>query len=948
MKKALSIFGSLALLVTTAATAETRQEAFVTWHDNPAADFSAFPAPGYQRAVRMAFPMKNRALALDLGASVRPTRVVLPLIKLTAGDPVNDSGAGAMQVWAGDDPAALSRVEEAVIQIEKGETEGAATETVTVTGLPKARYWQFYVPREQPGYVFGFASAFRDVKVFSDHAAEVAKLPLLSSLDPDWAKGALPVQGFGYRDHVNDADVATEPFAAEGGTAQLGWPWKHRSVGFSLSEPATLGKIVITLVKMQESRPEMETGLENARVFSSEDNQHFTETKPQVSTLLYRDDGGKIYAQITLSGPFSGRYFRIFVPWEKNYYVYGTPRLDRAIKVFPAARLSVKKFHAPLSAGAGIPVFFVFPLDPAGVEGVATIRVDGVDEPLWSAPFSQLKRENQLELNPRDLPSGVITLRLELSEAGVAHPSVARRSLRFNPADVAVRPRDAAGFTALSSAVGPQLLAADAAGARLEYPVPAAGSYALYLELKGAGRFRVEAPGIDRTAALSRWHPADPVEGVYGEEFIGAGEFEVGQKVTLEALDRGAAAGTLRFSPIDNGTLAIYRAPPEVHPAVILHGDGYSDFYFGEVTPESLRERIEVCDRFDAFGYDWCVGTTAVNYPSQVATPFGGQREVKFWRDGDRVAAERLEKLLADGGDPLKILSEYARERKVRLSFTQRAGAYYRNATNSSMNAQFFIDHPEFYMCGADGKVLNYEKPSYAFPEVREFYLEMIREIAARHPDAVTIEFLRHPPFFGCDRPLIDEYIRRHGAFSPANFRDDKWQEIQCDIMLEHLKNVRAAIDAVDPAIQLEINFDWKDYRLHGLDLDRILEQGLVDLISPGIYAVGSEKYFPLRPFVEMAAKSPRPVRVFPRVEATIFGGDPTPEEEKGLVKIERRSLSVPMFKALYLRFLADGADGIRPFNTGGGELAAELADRAELKRFERFEMPLLDLREEI
>ena len=84
---------------------------------------------------------------------------------------------------------------------------------------------------------------------------------------------------------------------------------------------------------------------------------------------------------------------------------------------------------------------------------------------------------------------------------------------------------------------------------------------------------------------------------------------------------------------------------------------------------------------------------------------------------------------------------------------------------------------------------------------------------------------------------------------------------------------------------------------------------------------------------------------IFPRVEVTIFGGDPTPEEEKGLIKVERKSMSVPMFQQLFIAFLDDGADGIRPFNSGGASLSKALADRSELQRFKTFIMPLLDIR---
>ena len=94
-----------------------------------------------------------------------------------------------------------------------------------------------------------------------------------------------------------------------------------------------------------------------------------------------------------------------------------------------------------------------------------------------------------------------------------------------------------------------------------------------------------------------------------------------------------------------------------------------------------------------------------------------------------------------------------------------------------------------------------------------------------------------------------------------------------------------------------------------------------------------------------MAKKSPRKVQVFPRVECTITGGDPTPEEEKGLVKILRKSMSHNMLFGIFARFASDGADGMRPFNGGGQGFAKAAANRSEVLRFARFVIPYLDIR---
>lgn len=930
--------------------AESRLKLFVSWHDQAEENFSNLPSAAMKPAWRTAFPMKGRALVIDALRPVTAAKIVLPLKKLNLASPEMVSEAAQSRVFVGNEPQNLVLAKDAVVVVEANTIDGIPHETVMITGLPQARYYQIHAPRTTAAYVFGLENATKMVELHLaeqdlPHASTV-QVPNVQDLDFSSDHAALPLAGCGFRDHDREELIASDPVSTEAGTAQIGWPWRQRSVGFILAESATLDKIVFTLEKMQPQRPEMTTGLEQAQVFASRDNHHFTRSIPQVDTQLYRD-GDKLLARVTLQGIFSGKYFRVYAPWNNNFYVFGSRRLNSSIKAFSRALAHAEDFSVPLAASGSFPASFRLPGSDKS-QGLAAIFVDGQDKPLWQSDFSQLKAgaTHFVTITPDHWEAGIRTLRLRVKEEGCEFPQTLEQRFRFHAGDIRLSPETSKGFTATEALAGSEtmrFLTAESKGATLEYSVPATGQYALYVTIRGGGEIAVSTRDITSTLQLQLWHPGDSRENLVGESFAGAAAMEAMDKITITARGGAVSIGNVILSPLSNEQLAICQAPTQIIPATIIHADGYSDFYFKEVTPDELRQRIDLSKTNHAFAYDWCVGTTAVNYPSTVATPFGQQRHVQFWRDGDRLAAERLHKLLAAGNDPVRILRDYSREKGLRLSLTQRAGAYYKNPESSSMNAQFFIDHPEFHQVDTQGRI--WEKPSYAYPDVRNFYLGMIREMAAYKPDAITIEFLRHPPYFRYDLPLVDEYIRRHGSCDTSNYLDENWQKIQCDIMTAHLQEIRRILDEADPSIQLEISFDWRDYYKQGIDLQKILALGLVDLISPGIYHVGSEKLFPLKPFVEMRKLSPRKVLIFPRVEATIFGGDPTPEEEKGLIKIERKNLSIPMFQQIFSAFLEDGADGIRPFNSGGTWLPRALADRAELQRFKTFIMPLLDIR---
>ncbi len=926
--------------------AAVRQKPFVGFNDAKDADFTRFPEKKVS-ARRIAFPYATRALAIDLQRPMRPEKIVLPLHKLTPASPETESGAAGLKVFAGNDPQALQPVSAPQITVTSATVDGAVVETVTVTGLPEARYFQLYAPRTKPSYVYGLLDAMKEVEVWADAPVgpdpAIADYPELKTLDSDWLKTALPLAGCGFQDLIDDAAAATQPYRGQGGTSQIGWPWKRRVIEFALNQPADVGRIVLDLEKMEAHRPETATGLEKAIVYVSDDGQKFQAVTPVVTTAYYRI-GNVVYARVTLAGKFPGRFFRIYAPWNNAFYVYGTRRLNNAIKALPGTQAAIAEFAAPPSAGGAFPVSFK--LNGIGkAAGTATIRDKSRNAVLWQKSFAAIPDgENFTATVDPGASSGILDLELILIEDGASFPLVRETRLRCNTADILLKPQTAEGWRNTAFRLGgvpTDFLTAEKAGAKAEFEVPTDGNFAIYATIRGRGGFKVKTPQSERDLALQLWHPADAADALAGESFAGAAALKKGDRITFEAVGSGAELGPVKLSPLSTEKMALYAAPPEVKPTVILHADGYSDFFFREVTPAELEQRIDNAKATGVFAYDWCVGTSAVNYPSKVATEFGQQKDVKFYRDGDRLAAERLQQLLSTGRDPIRILRDRSRADGLRFSVTQRANAYYTNGT--SMNAQYLIDHPEFFMVGVDGR--KHAQPSYAYPEIRKFYLDMIREIAAYKPDAIVIEFLRHPPFFLYDPPLVAEYTRRYGQCTPQDYMNDNWKTMIGEIMTEHLKNVRQAIDEISPGTALEISFDYQDYAKHGIDLPAILAAGLVDVISPGIYQIGSQKTFPLEPFTAMIRKSPRPVLLIPRVEATIYGGDPTPEEEKGLVKIERRNLSETMFKAIFAEFLAQGADGLRPFNAGSGNLARILADRSELKRFVVFEQPLLDIR---
>lgn len=755
----------------------------------------------------------------------------------------------------------------------------------------------------------------------------------------------LAIRSYGFRDHQPDEAVERTTYGPAGNLGRMAFPWPGRTLGFDLGRPARVTRIELTLKKLAPKRAETDTGIETVEVYAGIDDRTYIRSRPAKVVRRLVPDTDPAEEEILIDGDFSGRYFKIAARWEKKYYVFGLDNKAAAIRARGTPPFRFAALSSPMVADENFSFRFT-PGETAECAGEVELLLEPGRQTLWRAPAAGLAagREVEIPLRLESFPAGFYQLELRYRE-GDAVLSREIRPFRRAPADLRLEPARTDGWESTDVA-GPGFhapaLAAMADAAELSYTVPADGDFAVYAAVAGsAAAFRLITPAGEHPFSLALRHPRDGQNPLAGETLAGFLAARAGDTLRLRADRAGARILALRLHPLSPEEKAIAFAAKRLVPAAILHDDGYSSFFFRRYTNGAeLAKYIGGFLAGNPFAVDWCVGTTAVNYPSRATSVFGDNPV--FYREGDRRAAALIREFHARGEDPVRIVRDTCRRQGVRFSLTLRANACY-SADKGSMNSTFYTEHPQFRQKLPNGRERTLF--SYAWPEVRAYYLAILDELIAYRPDAVVLEFLRHPPFFGYDPPLVELYRQRHGDCAPADFMNDKWQALQREIMTGFLAELRRRLDAADPAIKLEISFDFERYRAQGLDVEAWLANGWIDLISPGRYHIGVEKYFDLAPFTAMIAKSPRPCLLFPRVESTIQGHDPTPEEEKGLVKIDRKSLSVNMYKALYRRFLESGADGIRPFNLSGSALARALADRAELDRFDRFERPLLDIR---
>ncbi|MBX7207821.1 MAG: family 10 glycosylhydrolase [Verrucomicrobiaceae bacterium] len=369
---------------------------------------------------------------------------------------------------------------------------------------------------------------------------------------------------------------------------------------------------------------------------------------------------------------------------------------------------------------------------------------------------------------------------------------------------------------------------------------------------------------------------------------------------------------------------------------IIINDDGFSSFYSGRYkTAEDLRKQMLGLRGTQVAVFEWCIAAgSRVNFPSKTSELIG-TGVTEFPRRGDRLAAETLHKLAGEGMDTLQVVAAACHEAGVLCYASLRMNGDYPaswmgEALPRMLNSTFWWQHPEFRVRGKKGE--DQTKLSYAFPEVRAFKLGILREAAGRDIDGIDLDFLRHPPCFGYEEPLITAFKARHGQ-DPRNLATDdpRWLQLRAGIMTGFLRDVRKILDDAGQAkgrhLGLGARVDWKEYKTWGCDIDTWLKEGLLDYLVIAQHTLGGYE-FDIAPFVQKAEGTG--CAILFGEEAILSGHDTTSEEDKliaaGKMKPPpRAALSLEQYQSRAARWYAAGADGVHLFNEGNVKVMSVL-----------------------
>ena len=284
------------------------------------------------------------------------------------------------------------------------------------------------------------------------------------------------------------------------------------------------------------------------------------------------------------------------------------------------------------------------------------------------------------------------------------------------------------------------------------------------------------------------------------------------------------------------GALAFVRleAVPEhkdFYPMAITN-DGHGAFLGSEhKKPQDVLKSLEeipdaTCMRLLFWG-NGCADNC--NYPTKVGQFYSIAGSQLAWRND---LAKNLGIWKKNGWNSMEVVRDYARKRNWEFQVYIRMEAF--NAPfpfDDQESSKFFNDHPEFQCLDREGGRVC--RLSYAYPQVQDYMLRLIKEIADYNPDGVCMCFIRGVPVVLYEPIMVEGFKKQYGV-DPRTLDefDTRWMAYQGSVVTSFIKRVKNTLkpnqrlSAIVPATEL-------DCKRWGLDVAAWVNEGIIDDLLP-------------------------------------------------------------------------------------------------------------------
>ncbi len=386
-------------------------------------------------------------------------------------------------------------------------------------------------------------------------------------------------------------------------------------------------------------------------------------------------------------------------------------------------------------------------------------------------------------------------------------------------------------------------------------PLEATGWHAVFVGLwnphyayDGAYRVKLKLTGDAAFRPIS--DPEPPLEWPGKVQFVDA-FFQYadlsGRDLVIRKQTKGRPAhaylGYVKLIPLTDDEVAQIQAGRQRDETRTLYAlnDGNGLFYLGPTTEEDLLEEVEQYRYSDVktLVYAACSGDV-VGHRSRIARPWLDEAGDGVVSPGHKMLRDTVHGLLDDGIVAIKVLSDHVRAMGIEFHAMFRMAIIGDIAPSDLWHADCGLvrQHPEWRMVDIDGTPV--EKASYAYPGVRQFMLDLIREVIEDYEvDGVNLGFIRGPHFSGYEEIAIRDFEAVHGV-DPRTIdeNDPRAQRLRAGYLNNFVRAARALVDEVGKRKGRKIKLAATAYRgevdfnlFFDLDLMTWINEGLVDVL---------------------------------------------------------------------------------------------------------------------
>lgn len=273
------------------------------------------------------------------------------------------------------------------------------------------------------------------------------------------------------------------------------------------------------------------------------------------------------------------------------------------------------------------------------------------------------------------------------------------------------------------------------------------------------------------------------------------------------------------------------------------HNDSHGPHYsYRPTTAEQIRREIEPYRDTDFSRMYWESGSgDLMHYFTKIGRTPDAPGVSVFPRVGDRMVAESWRSFLEQGVDPFRVAIDHTHELGMEFHASYRlAGWTYPPPLNQNFVDGFYVEHPEWHCRDREGRGL--PRVSYAFTQVQDYCLAMLREMAEFAIDGVCLLFNRRPPYLMYEQPLIDGFSKTHGV-DPRELPEDDpgWLAYRADFLTAFMRRVRREMDEVGReqgrsrpiGISACVQGLAAENTLFGVDVATWANEGIIDAVIP-------------------------------------------------------------------------------------------------------------------